>query len=467
MWHNFKTLKNSGAALLTVLVAMLVISIMLFEFQYSSMVERQLAFSELNQLQAYYLAKSGIRIGLLRVALYGRARKDPSVSKATGGLDVKPYLEMIWRLPLPAFPPKAELLGKLARTDKDSAEKILEQTRVTDGQVTHIITSESAKLNLNFLVAPSKLRNARPNFTASGQKSLFEYVGLTLIQILDNFWRDSESPYEEYGNLKPEEVVYDIMDWINPGEERFLGGSKDSFYEQQRPPYKAKRHRFYTVDELKLVRGIDDHLFTKLRPYVTVYSEDGRININTAGTAVIAALYRDFTPDDVKRILEERDKRGGFLNEQQFVEYVSSTLGRSGFKTFYDRPNEYPFTVSSQSFLIESLGMIRKSASQVQKMIRVAVVLTRGKGGTVNTSVTNSGECNSKPGFFWDTLDNKCRSKPTNTKECEFLGGQWEEDGNRKTCKILTRGNIELKPQDTTSGVQEANALKILHWSES
>ena len=45
---------------------MMIITIMLFEFQYSAMVERKLAYNELNQLQALYLAKAGARIGLLR-----------------------------------------------------------------------------------------------------------------------------------------------------------------------------------------------------------------------------------------------------------------------------------------------------------------------------------------------------------------------------------------------------------------
>ncbi len=459
---------KAGAALLTVLVALMIISIILFEFQYSAMVERQLAYNSLNQIQAYYLAKSGIRIGLLRISLYGRARRSPEATKAAGGLDIKPYLELIWRLPLPAFPPPKETLVQLDREDKGAAEKILKQTRVKEGQVTHIITTESSKINLNFLQIPPQLRNERINLTSSsGQKSLFEYIGLTLILTLENFLRESESPFDEYGNMKPEEVVYDIMDWINPGGDRILGGPKDSFYEQLSPPYKAKRHRLYTTDELRLIRGIDDHLFEKLRPYVTVYSEDGKININSASSAVIAALYRDFSADDVRKIIGERDKLGGFVSEQQFVDYVSDTLGRSGFKTYYNRPNEYPFTVSSQSFLIESLGIVKKSASEVQKLIRVAVALTRGRGGTVNTTITNKGDCDSRPGYFWDPRDNKCRSRPSNSKECEFLGGQWNESSNKKSCKILTVGDIEFRSQDTKSGTQEANALKILHWSES
>src|SRR5688572_27727990 len=100
---------------------MMIMSIMIFEFQYSAMIERKLAYNEINQQQAYYLAKSGVRIGLLRIALYGRARRSPAIKNVAGGIDITPYLEMIWNLPLPPFPPDAGALGKLDKKDKDAA----------------------------------------------------------------------------------------------------------------------------------------------------------------------------------------------------------------------------------------------------------------------------------------------------------------------------------------------------------
>ena len=109
--NRLRKIGNRGAALLTVLVAMMIISIMLFEFQYSSMVEQKLAFNEVNQLQAYYLAKSGVRIGLLRIALYGRAKRAPQLKQLGAGADS--MLDPIWSLPLPAFPPASTVVAAL------------------------------------------------------------------------------------------------------------------------------------------------------------------------------------------------------------------------------------------------------------------------------------------------------------------------------------------------------------------
>ncbi len=458
---------------------MMIISIMLFEFQYSAMVERKLAYNDLNQLQALYLAKAGARIGLLRVSLFGRLRRSPALKNIGGGMDLTPYLEQIWKLPLPPFPPQGGKLEKLNKGDKDAAEKVLQQTKVEDGQYTHVISSESNKINLNFLQVPvSEKKNDRVTFSDQ-PKSLFEYVGRTLIQLLENLIKESENPYEEYPNLKPEEVVFNIMDWVNPGSGSYAGGNKDAFYEQQKPPYKAKRGRFFTIDELKLVKGIDDHLFEKLKPQVTVYSYDGKININTASSTVLKALYRDFTDDDMKRLMEERDKIGGWVSEKSFVEYVSTTLGRSGFKSYFSDEANYPFTIASQSFLIESAGILTRSKSQIMKVLRVGVALTTGKGGSIDSTYGNAANCNKAPGRVWNPLLNSgvgaCITAPSTDAECLNLGGgAFIMLEGRKCCLVPNTLRYCLDSGATTPGATPAtpagkvdpNTLKILFWSE-
>jgi type II secretory pathway component PulK len=462
---------TQGAALLTVLIAMMIISIVLLEFQYTSMVERKLAYNELNQLQAYYLAKSGVRVGLLRLSLYGRAKKDPNLKKTTG-IDVNPFLEMLWSLPLPAFPPEKDGLKKLLKEDKDAAEKTLAETKVSDGQFSQVITTESAKLNLNFLQFPANSPpDARSLFTPPAT-SLAQSVAIELTNLIDNFLKESEDPFKEYGNLKPEEVVGDIIDWVNPGTARLMGGGKDSFYEQQNPPYKAKRNRFYTLEELRLVKGMDEHLYNKLKPHVTVYSYDGKVNINNCSTTMLKALYKDFTDDDLKRITEEKNKWGGWTSEKQFVDFITNTLGRSGFKTQFPDDKNYPFTISSQSFLIESLGIMKKSKSRVQKLIRVGVALTVSAKGT--SANKNQTDCNADPLSYWNPNTGTCRPKPSTRDAC-FDEGSSQWDDSRKCCNIRIAGaGVDIcYPSGGGSGgatpgaKADPNALKILYWSET
>lgn len=459
--------KKQGAALLTVLVAMTIISILLFEFQYSARIEQQLAFNEITQAKAYYLAKSGIRIGVLRLALYGRLLRSPLVKNAPAGFDIKTYLDMVWNLPLPAFPPSDRSLKKLAKKDQDAAEKVLEETRVDEGQSTHVITTESAKINLNHLIVPAHLQNERLDFYGE-PKGLHDHVARLLKNLIDNFIKDSENPNEEYGDLRSEEVVGDIMDWVNPGDNRFMGGNKDAYYESLIPPYKAKRNRFYTIDELRMVRGINEKLFQKIKPHVTVFSYDGKININTASTSLHRALYPDFKEEDVKRILDERTRIEGWKSESQFVQFITDTLGRSDFARIYNNPNDYPFTTGTQSFLIESLGLIQRSGSQIQRSIRVAVAMASGKGGAVDTSITVEDTCKRTPGRFWDPRDSKCKSKPTSQSECTGMPGQWEQRGNAFCCVIqVYNGHQDIcQEANDRTAKGDLSTMRILYWSE-
>ncbi len=478
---------NKGAALLTVLIAMMIMTIMLFEFQYSSMVERKLAYNELNQLQAYYLAKSGARIGILRVVLYARAKKSPEIAAIRKSLPaIDSQLEAIWNLPLPPFPPPKSLVKALDGGERIEAEKQLKETKVTEGESTHVISSESSKINLNFLKVDPKELGRRINFT-DAPKGVAQYVARILYQFIENFMAESEDPAEEYNNLRADELVMDIMDWVNPGGDRFWGGNKDAHYEGLTPPYKAKKANFFTVDELKMVKGVSGKVYQKLKPYVTVYSNDGKININGANSSVIKALYRDFTDDDMKRLGEEKARIGGtWPSVKTFTDFITNQLNRRGFSTAYNDPNTTPLTTDSASFLIESLGSIQRSGSSIQKTIKVAVAFVPPKGGSAIPNVNSKAECAKQSGATW--YENPggggaCRIWPKNQQECIDIGGGWTPSGSLFCCRVpgssytyddcADRSKPASNPSTgggtgtaATNPQQEAKSLKILYWNE-
>lgn len=145
-------------------------------------------------------------------------------------------------------------------------------------QLVITVEDENAKFNINNIIQD----NGDPNNDAvAALKKLFEYL-----------------------NIKPE-LVDVIVDWIDPDREPRLPYSEDN----------AKNAFFSTVDELKLIKGIDKALFEKISPYLTVHEEkkpkrfDTLININTAALPVLISLpgmnetlaqrvisYRESTP---------------------------------------------------------------------------------------------------------------------------------------------------------------------------
>lgn len=467
---------TKGAALLTVLIALMIISLLTLELKYSATLERKLAYNDLNQLQAYYLAKAGARMGLLRVAMYGRAKRDTNLKKLSKSLPIDRYLDMIWNMPLPPFPPPTdkEALSKLDKADKDAAEKILDETKITDGRFSQVISSESSKININYLdtrYLPDTMKNQAINFRDETRPSLVQFVGLSLINVLEDFIKQSDNPSDEFGNMKPDEIVLNIMEWVNSASAMQNKTNTSTFYDEQKPPYKIKHGHFFTVEELRMVAGIDTHLFELLRPHITVYSDDGKININNANNKILRAIYPDFTDDDLKKIAEEKARRGSWTTEKEFADFVSRDLNRTGFSRIYADEKTYPFTVGNRSFIIESLGVIQRGKTEIQKMIRIAVALQAGKGASVDFSILDQPTCDANPAKFWYRIEGRCRNRPTTAEQCtKLLAGTAvasPTDPKVTCCLINNQNGGQPYCPAKLDKPEEPNQLKVLSWSET
>ncbi|MEF8792646.1 type II secretion system minor pseudopilin GspK [Thiohalorhabdus sp.] len=70
------------------------------------------------------------------------------------------------------------------------------------------------------------------------------------------------------------------------------GGAEDSYYMGRQPPYKAANRPFHGAEELRLVRGVDQEAWQRLRPHVAALPEATGVNVNTATAEVLAATVR-------------------------------------------------------------------------------------------------------------------------------------------------------------------------------
>ncbi|MCX7661288.1 MAG: general secretion pathway protein GspK [Candidatus Omnitrophica bacterium] len=154
--------------------------------------------------------------------------------------------------------------------------------------VEYYISDEQAKLNIN-KVKPEILEN------------LFLLLGL-----------------EE---KKSKELASSIIDWRDSDSELSipLGSAEDNFYRWQDFPYEAKDYDFEVLEELLLVKDMDQETFTKIKEYLTIYG-DGRININTTDPLILRAL--GIEKDLVDIIIEYRNGKDKlpFSSDDNFFE---------------------------------------------------------------------------------------------------------------------------------------------------
>ncbi|MCL2760272.1 MAG: type II secretion system minor pseudopilin GspK [Desulfuromonadales bacterium] len=136
-----------------------------------------------------------------------------------------------------------------------------------DGTLTITIEEESGKLNINDI---------------AGQNGTF-----------NTFQHDAAFRLFQEFSLPADQLVNSIADWRSETDTPHAGGAKTSWYSSLNPPYMAPNNNFLTVEELNLVKGFNTDLVNKLKPFITVYSDNqmmALININTAPKEVLIAL---------------------------------------------------------------------------------------------------------------------------------------------------------------------------------
>lgn len=155
---------------------------------------------------------------------------------------------------------------------------------------------ENSKFNLNSLGAPIRTTN---NTAYDSFRRLLKSQGID------------------------EAVSEWIADWIDkdnlPRMRDSESGSKNAYME--------------SVDELLLIKGIDEKTYEKLSPYVTVYglgsTDSELVNINTASIPVIMSLDERITKELAERIIDYRSL-SPFENSSDLVK-VAGFEGPLGF----------------------------------------------------------------------------------------------------------------------------------------
>jgi general secretion pathway protein K len=106
-------------------------------------------------------------------------------------------------------------------------------------------------------------------------------------------------------------IVDSIGDWRDADDFTRLHGAESDYYRSLAVPYKAKNADVESIEELLLVRGVTPELLygkgdkPGLQDFITVYSENGKINVNAASKEVLMAVP-GMAPELADSIIEFR-----------------------------------------------------------------------------------------------------------------------------------------------------------------
>ena len=168
-------------------------------------------------------------------------------------------------------------------------------------------------------------------------------------------------------------IVDSILDWIDTDDLKRLNGVESEYYQSLPNPYKAKNARLDTVEELLLIKGMSPDIFfgTKekkgLIHFVTIYSDNVRVNINAAPKEVLMSLP-EMTEDVVNRIIELRESA-----EFKTIQDIQAISGIN-----YPAIQRYIDIGETNIYTIESVGFQREE----KKGYGIRAVVSIEGGGT-------------------------------------------------------------------------------------
>jgi general secretion pathway protein K len=287
--------RERGIALVMVMGAIAILTVMLAEFQDETSAELAAATSQRDGIQAEYMARSALNLSRLLIA------SEPSMRKA-----IAPLFMMMKRTPpqLPLWEFSDRLLG--AFNDQEGGGDFSRTIGVDLNQGKNLgmpngrwelsIVDEDAKINMN-LGAANEIAHIRLGKEIMGLITPLQY---------DALFQQSDSKGQFADRFQ---TCQAIIDWADVDEQGFncdmrqttaaaSAGIEDNIYSMMARPYRRKNAPFDSLEELHMVRGVNEDFWATFvdpspedpkKRVVTVWGQ-GAINVNTANAQTLLAV---------------------------------------------------------------------------------------------------------------------------------------------------------------------------------
>lgn len=342
MRNPAQVVKNKkGAALLMALFTVMLIIFIAIEVSYDTAVEYRVASGDYHRLKAYYAAKSGVELSLLRIQLYKQVMEQyKDTLKGQNSL-----LDMIWQFPF-MWPPQTS--EDMTRISKEEIEGTVKDSFMDSVYISQI-SSEGAKIDINDLASPSEA------LRAATRKQLQ--------QLLENRMSGDDEWAKENRDLDINELINNLQDWIDADGESLNGGDEKSRYPDAKSDFIPPNQPFKTLEELHMVDGMSDELFEIISEQVTVYGLKG-INVNYADKKILQSIDAQITSEIADEILRRRNdpQIGPFKDGNDF----NSFLGGQGVDINRFNDSQIPLYFDAEyNFRIKSTGQFGNSTREI------------------------------------------------------------------------------------------------------
>ena len=288
---------QKGIALLLAVFTVVMITYLVVEITYDTNVEYIVNANSVNRLKAYYAARSGLELSLVRIKLYKKVQKQ--LGKQMGSQ--AKLLDLVWSFPFawPLVVPDAA-----SEVDKGMIKDTLKESKM-DASYSTRIEDEGSKIDVNDLASDSKV--------------IRELTRKQIMTIFESKMKD-EKFARQNRDVRFEEIVNNMQDWVDSDTQSLNRGAEGELYSNvntatlQMPPNRPYR----TVEEIRLTAGMTEEIFNLIKDRVTVYGMKA-INPNHVGKDVLISLDSSMTDEIVSAVIQRRnsDNEGGPFKDGQ------------------------------------------------------------------------------------------------------------------------------------------------------
>ncbi len=342
--NALRVIKNkSGIAIITAILALAFMTYLATEVTYDATVEYLVNSQELKRLKAYYAARSGVEISLLRIKAYQQVTQKLGKNAAN-----YPMINLIWQFPLQFPLAVSENMGLMAKDDFKEAN----ESSFFDANFDTQISDEGSKIDLNDLVSPSQVLRDH-----------------TRKLLLNSFAQEIESNKRfesKYRSFRFEELINQMADFMSDKRASLNGGDKNAAYKDEYQGYPPNR-AFRTISELRILPLMEEDLYQFLENKITVFGLKG-INPNTATKEVLMSLDQGITPEIADKIIKRRNDEnegGPFKSAEEFW----AAVNQFGARLSIDPKNVPIVTDTLISFRIKSTGVYGNVRTQIEAVV--------------------------------------------------------------------------------------------------
>jgi general secretion pathway protein K len=309
--------QNRGVALILVLVTIAILTSIGVDFSYGSRVSLKLAENLRDETRAEYLARSAINLSRLLLhfqkqvdqmggqvgALLG-ATAGRTPAPAPGGLAGQQRAApaannlgiRLWQiLPIDSNAFSALLSGNIAGLDaaKADAAAALPAPAREPGRATHSFGAFEGGFHARIADENSRINVQALDGVGNAPVAVFTQLRAMMADPKYDFIFDEEDANRD--RVRRDDVILAMKDWIDidetataidPGSPQrpLTNGFSDenAAYSRYEPRYQAKNGRFDSLEELYMVRGVNDRYMAAFGDRLTVWPDiNSKLNINT------------------------------------------------------------------------------------------------------------------------------------------------------------------------------------------